>query len=57
MAWNKPAFSKFYSTDEKEIFPNLGAVFIHLTTIIHVSEDDKLCTVSAEELRILHDIL
>jgi hypothetical protein len=56
MVWNKPAFSKFYSTDELKIFPNLGTVFIHLTTIIHVSEDGKLGTASAEELRILHDI-
>jgi len=55
MVWNKLAFSKFYSTDEQQNFPNLATVFVHLTTIIHVPEDSKLGTVSAEELRILHD--
>jgi len=39
MAWNKPAFYKFYSTDEKQTFPNIGTVFIHQATVIHVSKE------------------
>jgi len=54
MSWNKPAFSKFYSTDKQHTFPKQNKVCIHLTAKFHVSEDIKLGTESAEELRILH---
>jgi len=55
MAWNKPAFSKFYSTKEQQTFPNIRTVFIHLSTLPRVSEESKLDTESTEERRILHD--
>ena len=57
MAWNKPAFSNFYSTDEQHTFPNLGTLFIHLITLFHVSEESKLGSESDGDLRVLHDTL